>query len=314
VTRADSLSYLFRLWPYFANKVVWAKSAGLPLAVWIGELPPRIAQTVSKECAASVEKRRSPLPADGARSKRKKQSFYAPRGDGPTELNSNHHVKMLSAYALLGKRDVDGLIFVDMDTYVARASFSDQGSLHRLLSAHAGGAVDVLFENAREPRAFWHVHGNVYYLRDSHLARKFLSEWLTWRCGFKDQYSLWHAILSLAGDAGCMPYRGEIFKRLDYENASKVNKTLDRFPHLEMSCKQRQARCPDFRFCGDEYDLSKLVFGHKSINGLNSQRLPYPSDGAAAHHLTFQIRAVDDSVPELFQMLSLDKTPADVFF
>ena len=87
--------------------------------------------------------------------------------------------------------------------------------------AHTDGAVDVLFENARVPSLFWHVHGDCFYLRDSALARLFLREWLEHRCGFKDQYSLWHATLTLAGRAGCLTYDDEIYRNFTYQEARR---------------------------------------------------------------------------------------------
>ena len=136
------------------------------------------------------------------------KSFYTGAADA---ANSNHHIKMrgaaalpaagarhvlprrLAAYALLDDARVDGLYFIDMDAYAPPEAFGVVPPL--FAAAHGDGRVDVLFENARDPRTFWHIHGDTFYLRDAPLSRLFLREWITWRCGFKDQYSLWHAVL-----------------------------------------------------------------------------------------------------------------------
>ena len=178
---------------------------GFRLAVWIGELPPVVADTraarppvrprrrngraarrYSRECKHSRQKRAQRV--GGRRSLMK--SFYAGAKDAS---NSNHHIKMLAAYALLGDPRVEGLYFIDMDAYAPPEAMGVVPPLYA--AAHGDGLVDVLFENSRDPRKFWHVHGDTFYLRDSPLARLFLREWITWRCGFKDQYSLWHAVL-----------------------------------------------------------------------------------------------------------------------
>ena len=72
-------------------------------------------------------------------------------------------------------------------------------------AAHDENAVDVLFENARDPGLFWHLHGDTFYLRDVALSRIFLKEWLERRCGFKDQYPYWHSILVEGARAGRGP-------------------------------------------------------------------------------------------------------------
>ena len=38
-----SVDYVFRLWPHFINKVMWASSTKHRLSVWIGELPKIVA-------------------------------------------------------------------------------------------------------------------------------------------------------------------------------------------------------------------------------------------------------------------------------
>ena len=80
-------------------------------------------------------------------------------------------------------------------------------------------------------------------------------EWLERRCGFKDQYSLWHAVLGMAGAAGCMKYDGEIYRNFTYQEALHIDK--NDWKALKMTCGGRQKRCPEFRFCRDKYDLAR---------------------------------------------------------
>ena len=59
-------------------------------------------------------------------------------------------------------------------------------------------------------------------------------EWLERRCGFKDQYSLWHAVLGMAGAAGCMKYDGEIYRNFTYQEALHIDK--NDWKALKMTC------------------------------------------------------------------------------
>jgi len=122
---------------------------GFRFAVWVGELPAVVADSWSPECAASRQKTYTP----GRRIL--KRSFYA--GSKATR-NSNHHVKMLAAYALLDDARVSGVYYIDMDAYVLPSAIGALPDLFR--RAHDDGAVDVLFENARDPRLFWHIKGD----------------------------------------------------------------------------------------------------------------------------------------------------------
>ena len=93
---------------------------------------------------------------------------------------------MLAAYALLGDPKVTGVYYADLDAYVEAEDFGR--APERFAAVHAENRVDVLFENAREPSLFWHLHGDTFYVRDTALGRLFLGEWLELRCGFKDQH------------------------------------------------------------------------------------------------------------------------------
>ena len=51
---ANSLPYLWREWPYFANKVAFARKSHWNAVLWLGELPKDIATTVGPWCCASA--------------------------------------------------------------------------------------------------------------------------------------------------------------------------------------------------------------------------------------------------------------------
>lgn len=296
---ANNLDYLFRLWPYFVNKVLWASSVGLPVAVWIGELPPLLASSVTDECSRSRQRRAFVSAAPDHRLL--KQSFYS----GIKANNSNHHIKMLAAYALINRPRISGAYFIDMDAYVETPAFANLSVAPLFLAVDVDHDVDVLFENSRNPNVFWHVHGSMFYVRDSVGARVFLSEWLHWRCGFKDQYSLWHAILSLSAHAGCLEYHDEIFD-MTYQEALKVNKTLANHSNLAMSCEQRRRRCPSFRFCNSDYDLSRQIFVHKGINSKNARDVPYADEAGAKHTFAIQDMMLNTAPNTLFDLLNLE--------
>ena len=159
---ANSVDYVFRLWPHFINKVMWASTTKHRLSIWIGELPKIVAAKSGDGCRASKQKQ-------SLYSRRLKQSYYASQ----RQKSSNHHAKMLAAYRLLADPYVTGLYYVDMDAYVRPdALFSSVPALFR--KAHYDDAVDVLFENARDQSLFWHLHGDTFYLRDVALSRIFL--------------------------------------------------------------------------------------------------------------------------------------------
>ncbi len=51
---ANSLPYLWHEWPYFANKVAFARKSHWKAVLWLGELPKDIATTVGPWCCASA--------------------------------------------------------------------------------------------------------------------------------------------------------------------------------------------------------------------------------------------------------------------
>jgi len=115
---------------------------------------------------------------------------------------------------------VTGLYYVDLDAVVQHPWTipSDLLAEHRAnLSDVSFGIMDVLR---------WKVHGSRFYVRDTRRGRDFFAAWFRHRCTFKDQYSLWHTILSMAGREGCIDYEGELYARFTYRMArhAKVHK------------------------------------------------------------------------------------------
>ncbi|KAH8049485.1 10-hydroxy-9-(phosphonooxy)octadecanoate phosphatase [Aureococcus anophagefferens] len=235
---ANDLEYLFRLWPYFVNKILWA-------------------------C-----------------------------------------VTLLAAYALLNDARADGLYFIDMDAYAPPEAFGVVPPL--FAAAHGDGRVDVLFENARDPRTFWHIHGDTFYLRDAPLSRLFLREWITWRCGFKDQYSLWHAVLSLAGRAGCLRYADEIFVNMTYQEALHVD--LPRFPNLALSCAGRLAACPER--AAALYNMTHQLWRHRGISAKATRAYAYAAGGATREVLVGDVLRADNGTAGDLSPLGLARADA----
>lgn len=274
---ASGWDYLFRLWPYVVNKVAWATSVKMRLAIWIGAVPPNVARTIGAECLASRE--------ETLHGRRLKTSIYV-RKYG--ELNSNHHAKMLASLALLAQND--GVFYVDLDAIAPARTFGNSSAVHKLLRVHSDNNVDVLFENSRSPATFWHIKASMFYVRNSELGRRFMAAWLHWRCGFKDQYSVWHTILSLARTYGCIDYHDDIFRNFTYKEAqhSRSGLVSTHFPHLLLSCPERIATCPKFRFCDDQYDLANIVFEHNTIPRSDGRDYSYIDNAGLLHNITVQ--------------------------
>ncbi|KAJ8603814.1 hypothetical protein CTAYLR_000239 [Chrysophaeum taylorii] len=286
----NSFDYLYHLWPNFVNKILWARSVNMNIAVFIGELSSEIANSIGPECSRSRVMqlfRAGEDPYHNAQRRRRlARSYYSLHGRRD-DLNSNHHIKMISTYAMLDHPLVGGVFYFDMDTFAEPLEFGNRSSLEeKLLNIHVDNKVDVLFENSHSRDLFWHVPGRLYYVRDTMLARRFIAGWLHFRCGFKDQYSLWHNVLTLAREEGCLKYHGEIF-RFAYKEAQHAILTpqvLRRYPHLKLDCAARHELCPRFRFCDDTYSLSRNVLTHKGIFSRQTCRFNFFSAGTGRMH------------------------------
>mmetsp|Transcript_19040 Transcript_19040/g.28777 ORF Transcript_19040/g.28777 Transcript_19040/m.28777 type:complete len:357 (+) Transcript_19040:46-1116(+) len=105
---ANSVEYLFRFWPFFVHKVLWADSLAFRIAIWIGELPVGIAETFTDECRASkvlqsaIRQAHDAISSDQQRRYLMRAAYYDARHDVKSSfINSNHHIKMLATYATL---------------------------------------------------------------------------------------------------------------------------------------------------------------------------------------------------------------------
>lgn len=267
---ANSLAYLWRMWPFVVHKVNWATNHNLRPVLWLGPLPRDLATTVGPECQQSLEFQRKVKPSKTA-------SFYDGRR---RDLVSNHHAKIVAAMQLLPL--VDGLFYVDLDT-VFRAP-----RLVSIFDVLDDPDVDIVFGSTNF--AFWHVKSYIFYLRGrTTLAEKFLTAWLESRCGFKDQYSLWHAILTVAKEAKCIDYHGEVYRNFTYRGlALHTHFALEPYPNLRLTCDDRALDCPSFRFCKPDYDLGhKGEFHHTPIPSKKTRFFRY-----IGGNVTFQ----DDTV------------------
>ena len=148
---------------------------------------------------------------------------------------------MPATLATLAAPGVTGLYYVDLDAVVEHPWTIPQD----LLAEHRANLSDVSFGIMDSLR--WKVHGSRFYVRDTGRGRDFFAAWFRHRCTFKDQYSLWHTILSMAGREGCIDYEGELYARFTYRMARHAK--LHKVPApLALTCEAIDARCPGFRF------------------------------------------------------------------
>lgn len=207
---ANSASYLFRQWPYFVNRVLYARSVQLRTFVWLGELPLHLAQTVGSVCRSSKHGRDL-------------KSVYYERPE--SWINSNHYNKVVASLLVL--KEAPAVFYLDLDAYYPKPSFG----------SNPYPKYDVEFAS-HNTDIFWLVKGGRFYASSSAFAKTLLETWLEYRCGFKDQWSLWHSILSMAKD--CIGYRDELLNFTAYEAMKR------RLPRI--SIDEVHQKCPDFKF------------------------------------------------------------------
>jgi len=160
------------------------------------------------------------------------------------------------------------LFYVDLDSVVENySSFANTEEASQLAEVHKDANNDVLFSGGFElGKYFWQVKGREYYVRNTVFGRRFFLAWLHWRCGFKDQYSLWHTILKFADSANCIigkeKYNDDIFS-FDYREAGSLHsdKHYAALPQkLQINYTECQRQCQNFTFCCNEkYDLHLLL-------------------------------------------------------
>ena len=240
----------------------------MPYYLWIGELNEKLATTASPECRRSREM--AIVKKVGEKYHRRKDSFYDVANDPKKKIHSNHHVKMMAALTALYSSNITGLYYFDMDAVVKVKFFGDVQKYASLIRSDKENNVDVLF-GTMTSKLFWQVHGSSFYVRNVQPARQLIAAWFGARCGFKDQFSLWHVILTFAVRSGCdLTYHGEIFSQLTYSEARRIGAGHEQnfLPNLKpMDCDARAQSCPDFRFClpNRSRPLHDDLFIHKSI-------------------------------------------------
>ena len=232
---ANSLPYLWREWPYFVNKIAFARAARWNAVLWLGELPTDLASTVGPWCCASTQgvklklwaknvgRKKVNCSASSAAEQGARRLAYKGVGrssyDGSNELNSNHHAKMAAASLLLRDGRVRDVFYLDLDSYVRPEDVEKAASSAKGMMQHTYEVVLNEAHGARRPtrpHPFWLAGGMRWYLRRTPFSINFIDRWLKYRCGFKDQYALWHTLLTLADDA--ITYDGEL-GRLAYNQA-----------------------------------------------------------------------------------------------
>ncbi|KAJ8613799.1 hypothetical protein CTAYLR_004900 [Chrysophaeum taylorii] len=295
---ASSFEYLFRLWPFLVHKVLWARSVDVPLMIWIGDFPQALKMSSTEMCHRYLE-----ATTTGAKKKKgawsldpRYNSFYS--SNSGAEMNSNHHAKIMAAYALLENPRITGVYYADLDTTVNLDEFGSNVSA-TFLRPHADKNVDVVFTVGQQGvPTFWRVRSSSFYLRDSIFSRALLAGWLHWRCGFKDQHALWHTILVLANKAGCLDYVDELFSP-DFHYRSVLMGTLASFRRqangkfealaVDRNSTWRQDACPTFPFepgCA-KYDIS-ATFRHHTVPARSSLEMGYIDDDGSKASLLIQ--------------------------
>ena len=112
------------------------------------------------------------------------------------------------------------------------------------------------------------------YLRDSPLARFVLDGWIDDRCGFKDQYPLWHTLLAAASRAHCLNYDGEIYGMLSHDAMKRAAAV---HPALDVNASALRAACADFKFAPTKFDRPI----HRSVYGDQVATFAYRGDDGA---------------------------------
>ena len=144
---------------------------------------------------------------------------------------------MAAASLLLRNSRVRDVFYMDLDSYVRPEDVKKAASGAKTMMQNT---YDVVLNEAHGPRhptkphPFWLAGGMRWYLRATPFSIKFVDGWLRHRCGFKDQYALWHTLLTLGNDAKGVSYNGEI-GRLPYNQAKYAALKPTEIPRKWMS-------------------------------------------------------------------------------
>ena len=93
--------------------------------------------------------------------------------------------------ALLEYKEIDWVVFIDMDTLPSLTSLAPHDYIKLSDSANIIGGSN--------PSLPILLNSGLLFIRNTHWSRSFLKRWWALRCGFKDQLSLWKALFEAWG-------------------------------------------------------------------------------------------------------------------
>ena len=296
---SSTVAYLFRQWPYLANHVAYGRAAGHRVFLWIGELPAALAGSVGGACVASRQGAALLTGGLHGAEARRLRSIYYERADGAPALHSNHYSKIPAAAAALDHPRVDAVFYADLDSYFGADALADP----RLADAiHARGDVDVAFFTHGLSHPFWNVKGSMFYLRDAPLAHRLLDAWIGDRCGFKDQYPLWHTLLIEGALAGCLSYAGEIYTLTSWD---AMKRGAEIYPQLNVDAGALRSRCANFRYAPVRFKFPS----HRSVDPESVATFQYAASDAGAPPRNLSVSNLlwgTDGEDDLLAALGLD--------
>mmetsp|Transcript_22597 Transcript_22597/g.72713 ORF Transcript_22597/g.72713 Transcript_22597/m.72713 type:complete len:455 (+) Transcript_22597:126-1490(+) len=256
---ANSLEYLFRQWPSFVNRALFGDAAGMRTFLYVGELPAGLANSVSSTCVASRQGSQLPCAPDcAAKGDRRRvlKSVYFERTDGRRWLNSNHYNKVIASRVVMDHPGVSAVYYLDLDAYYTIDAMAHPLKFRetydkRVYDLELAGLSNV---------PFWCVKGARFFARDVQWTRDVLDMWLDLRCGFKDQWSLWHTLLLTAKKHDCLDYRNQL---MNYTSVEAMKVAFTHHPAINVDVHDLHRRCPTFKYNS----------GHNS-RAITSNRMP----------------------------------------
>ncbi|KAG8459656.1 hypothetical protein KFE25_001012 [Diacronema lutheri] len=178
VLAASSAIYARAWWPFVANKLNTGRQAGARVYMWVGSLPPAIAEPPAACLALDP------------------QLLYTRE-----HTISNHYTKVLAMLLALDESGVRAAIWIDMDAALPRPPPPAE------LRAVLAPGVSVYVQPSRTAHTWhqpWKRCGCFSAVRNDETGRRLLLLWLEKRCGFKDQPALWDSLVQLVLESGCV--------------------------------------------------------------------------------------------------------------
>ncbi|KAG8460174.1 hypothetical protein KFE25_004422 [Diacronema lutheri] len=178
VLAASSAMYARAWWPVVANKLNVGRQAGARVYMWVGPLPPAIAEPPAACLAVDP-----------------KLLFTR------EHTISNHYTKIVAMLLALDEAGVRAAIWIDMDAALPRPPPPAE------LRAVLAPGVSVYVQPSRTSRTWhqpWKRCSCFLAVRNDETGRRLLLLWLEKRCGFKDQTALWDSLVQLVHESGCV--------------------------------------------------------------------------------------------------------------